>query len=186
MLPFFDWFFPPRPIIKPPKIRLPQLGYTVSQSEYDIVYKWFEEKRDELNQISMILAPYERKAGAVDPASERDGPVQLAITVRDLLIFDREIIERLTREQEQLIEQFGEANAVKLETQLKEANEMIEVWQDRAHHIDEQLEIERRTYRDREAYLLSQLTDARTALEVAKARANKKKIPDMHQAEEVK
>jgi len=83
---FFDWFFYPGQDIKPPKIRPPQLGYTVSQGEYD-----------------------------------------------------------------------------KVSNQLKAAHE--------------QLDTERRTHREREASLLSQLTDARTALEVVKARANKKKIP---------
>jgi len=83
---FFDWFFYPGPFIKPPKIRPPQLGYTVSQGEYDAL-------KEEYNRAI------------------------------------------------------------------------------------EQLDNERRTHREREASLLSQLTDARTALEVLKARINKKKIP---------
>lgn len=159
MLPFFDWFFKPGPIIQPPKPRLPQLGYTVSQSQYDALKEecnraqtLIGDQEETISELEKEIAAVELVLTAYNTMGEKNGAVRLAMNARDLLKSDRAIIERLSREQEQLTEQFDN---------------------------------ERRTHRESEASLRTQLTDARTALEVAKARANKKKIPAIHPVDEV-
>jgi DNA repair exonuclease SbcCD ATPase subunit len=52
----------------------------------------------------------------------------------DLIKQDRAIIARQARDIAQLTEQLDTSNLVKLQFQLDEANETIEVWKDRAQH----------------------------------------------------
>jgi hypothetical protein len=123
----------------------------VAQSEYDVAYKWYEEKRDEVDAIRQVLAPF-ASTGTTTPGGEVDSTIRLALNARDLLHASSVTIKQQARENEQLLDQLDDVNGrlrkrddfinklaeqkqidtvlhLAMEDELEKANHLIEVLQ---------------------------------------------------------
>lgn len=103
----FDWFGKRKSVGEYPTSLMHK--NSVSKSEYDIVYKWYEEKRDELDRVRQYLEPF-ASTGSNIPGLEQDSTVQLAANAHDLLTAGSATIKQQAREIEQLQDQLQEVN----------------------------------------------------------------------------
>jgi len=130
-------------------LRLAQLHCDDYSEEVVLLRNELAATRKERDEYQAQLAMVRQHLLAFADAGDRNegnhtATEQLALNARDLLHASRETIKRLSRENEQLLDQLGEGDTAKLEMQLRDAQEMRADAVEYARELKQELEETRR------------------------------------------